>query len=58
MVDPPPFFLTEQQFQNNDDIAAMFLVRMIMFQQVDKQRCPLMNWDEHAALKQAVDAFP
>ena len=58
MVDPPPFFLTEQQFQNDDDIAAMFLVRMIMFQQVDKQQCPLMNWDEHAALKQAVDAFP
>ena len=58
MVDPPPFFLTQQRFQDDDDIAAMFLVRMIMFQQVEKQRCPRMDWEEHLALKDAVATFP
>ena len=58
MVDPPPFFLTQQQFQDVDDIIVMFLVRMIMFQRVEKQQYPQMNWEDHAALKDAVDTFP
>ena len=58
MVDPPPFFLTEQRFQDDDDITVMFLVRMIMFQRLEKQKHPRLNWDEHAALKDAVDTFP
>ena len=59
MVEPPPFFLTEERrFSDDDDILVMFLVRMIMFQRVEKQRCPRMNWEDHAALKEAVDTFP
>ena len=59
MVEPPPFFLTaEQQFKDDDDILVMFLVKMIMHQQLEKQQHPRMNWDEHAALKDAVDTFP
>ena len=29
-----------------------------MCQQLEKQQCPRMNWDEHAALKDAVATFP
>lgn len=58
MVGPPPFFLTEQQFKDGDDIMAIFLVRMIMFQQVKKQKCPWLSWEEHQALKDAVATFP
>ena len=59
MADPPPFFLTaERRFDDDDDILAMFLVRMIMFQQVEKQKCPRMNWEQHLSLKDAVETFP
>ena len=57
MMDPPPLFFTEQQFSNNDDITAMFLVRLIMHQQAEKQQCPRMNWEDQAALKEPVNAF-
>ena len=57
MMDPPHFFFTEQQFSNNDDITAMFLVRLIMHQQAEKQQCPRMNWEDQAALKEPVNAF-
>ena len=29
-----------------------------MFQQLKKQKCPRLDWEEHAALKDAVDTFP